>query len=26
LLCQTAVRYAQALKHERTAKAQKVKK
>jgi hypothetical protein len=26
LLCQTAVRYAQALKHERTTKAQKVKK
>jgi hypothetical protein len=26
LLCQTAVRYAQALKHERTVKTQKVKK
>lgn len=26
LLCQTAIRYAQALKHERTAKIQKVKK
>jgi hypothetical protein len=26
LLCQTAVRYAKALKHERTAKSQKVKK